>query len=541
MSRIPIRITLDSANVPMLSTMSGPTMVYVKEGMAKLRSEVKPTDVPWELTEPQLLFAENIMPIPRGLSSITYSSKVAGLSGVTSFSRAGVYRTSTNAVGYWAVTTTGKLYTSPITGISWTERTIGGWPAGWAMTTAKINGNTYFYISFFGCYKFNDDGSISAISLTGLVPTSIKGIASAVGRLFAYSSTFLHYCSEIDIFDFTPSLATGAGSTQIQYVRGDILLIEGTSFGLFIYSKENVVSCQETGNTAAPYLFTDVENSAGISDLELVASAPGMDAVYAFGSGGLQLISVKSATPIFPEISDFVALRTIESYNYALHKMEKTQFLNRMQVKVSYLCSRYFVVSYGVSSLTHMLVYDIALKRWGKLRKDHVDVFTISEALIAGRFLQFNEMVVAANTVLIPANETKLQVSALLSNQETFAVMSADGSIELVDFNIFGASAHTSVVVFGRIQLRRGRDSSIQEVQVEGLSIGEFSYVGDSATVRGASWIAPNQLYLADFDAYSMTGVFYGDTVGTNHALHIEGAFDLTGLTVTLVPDGVAL
>lgn len=66
MSRIPVRITLDSANVPMISSSSGPTVVPVKEGMTKLRQEVKPTEAPWELTEPQLIFAENIMPIPRG-------------------------------------------------------------------------------------------------------------------------------------------------------------------------------------------------------------------------------------------------------------------------------------------------------------------------------------------------------------------------------------------------------------------------------------------------------------------------------------------
>ena len=540
MSRIPVRITLDSANVPMLSTASGPTVVYVKEGMAKLRQEVKPTEAPWELTEPQLIFAENIMPIPRGLSSITYSSKVSGITGVTTFSKAGLYRTSNNAVGYWAVTTTGKLYTSPVTGINWTERTVGGWPTGWGITVVKINGNTYFYVSFFGCYKFNDDGTISAIALTGLTPASIKGIAGAVGRLFAYSSTFLHYCSEVDIFDFTPSLVTGAGSTQIQYVRGDILLVEGTSFGLFIYSKENVVSCQETGNIAAPYLFTDVENSAGISDLELVASAPGLDAAYAFGSGGLQLVNVKTATPIFPEISDFIASKVIESYDYSLHKIVKSLFLDRLQVKLSYICSRYFVLSYGVSSLTHMLVYDLALRRWGKLRRDHVDVFTVSEALTANQFLTYDEMVAGMDMAVIPIDETKAQVSALLSNLETFAVMSSNGSISIVDFNVMESSTAEAVSVFGRIQLRRGRDSSLQEVQVEGLSNANFSYVGDSVTVKGTSWIAPNELYLDNFDEYSMTGVYFGDTVGTNHALHIEGAFDLTGLTIVLVPDGVA-
>lgn len=542
MSRIPIRLTLDSANVPMLASQAGPTMVAVKEGMAKLRSETKPTDVPWELTEPQLIFAENVMPIPRGLTSISYASKVSGIPGATTFYKAGLYRTSTNAVGYWALTTDGKLYTSPVTGVVWTDRTVVAWPDVIDITVAKINGNTYFYVSFYGCYKFNDDGTITAVVLTGLTASNIKGIAAATGRLFAYTSTFLHYCSEVSLFDFTPSLATGAGSTQIQYVRGDILFAEGTSFGLFIYSKENVVSCQETGNIAAPYLFTEVENSAGIANGELIASAPGLDSVYAFGSGGLQLVGVKAAVPIFPEISDFMALRAIENYNYTTHRIEKSVFLTRLKVKISYVCSRYLVVSYGVSSLTFMLVYDSALRRWGKLRKDHVDVFTISEALSAGGYLQFDQMVVPGNTVLIPADETKVQVEAVLSNQETFAVMGANGSISLVDFNLFGAAQNTSVAVFGRVQLRRGRDCTVHEVWLEGLSGGgDFSFVGDSASVRGATFPAPVAMYLDMYDADSLSAVYLGSTVGTNHNIHIEGMFDLTGLTMTLVPEGVSV
>lgn len=540
MSRIPIRISLDSANVPMLSYQSGPTVVYVKEGMAKLRQEVKATEAPWELTEPQLIFAENVMPIPRGLNSVTYSSKVAGISGATKFSKAGVYRTSTNAVGYWAVTTDGKLYTSPVTGVSWTERTLPGWPVNWEITTAKINGSTYFYVSFYGCYRFNPDGTITSITLTGLTTTSIKGIAAAIGRLFAYTSTFLHYCSEVDIFDFTPSSITGAGSTQIQYVRGDILMMDSTSFGLFIYSKENVVACQETGNVAAPYLFSEVENSAGISDLELVASAPGLDAVYAFGSGGLQLVGVKQAVPIFPEISDFVALRSFESYDYVLHKIVKQTFISRMKVKLAYVASRYLVVSYGITSLTHMLVYDTALRRWGKLARQHVDVFTISEALTAGGYIEFDDMAVAANSVIISAAETKIQTAAFLSNQETFAVMGADGSIEVVDFNFVGAPALQAVCVFGRIQLRRGRDSSLHEVFLEGLTAAATPWVGDSVGYKGASFSEPVELYRDSFDEASYTSCYYGDAVGLNHNLHVEGMFDLTGLTVTLVPDGVS-
>lgn len=538
MARIPIRVSLDSANVPMISSQIGPTVVYVKEGMAKLKQETKPTDAPWELTEPQLIFAENVMPIPRGLTSITYSPKVSGITGVDSFAQAGTYRTSTGAVGYWGKTTDGRLFTSPASTVNWTDRTLGPWADVWTTSIAKINGGTYFYVSFYGCYKFNDDGSITAVTLAGLTATSIKGIVASLGRLFAYTSTFLHYCSEVDIFDFTPSTVTGAGSTQIQYVRGDILMVEGTSFGLFIYSRENVVAAQETGNIAAPYLFSEVENSAGISDLELVATAPGLDAVYAFGSGGLQLVNVKQAVPIFPEVSDFMALRSLENYNYTSHAIEKQLFISRLKVKISYVSNRYFVVSYGVTSLTHMLVYDTSLRRWGKLCRDHVDVFTITEALIPGEYLKFSDMVVPGNSVLIPASETKQQTSGDLANQETFALIGASGQIELVDFNLFGSPQLSAVCVFGRVQLRRGRESIVQEVLVEGLSPNAPRFVGDSVAYRPQKYEVPASMYEELVDADSMSARYLGELPAAYHNIHIEGMFDLTGLSLVLTPDG---
>lgn len=536
MTRVPVRITLDSANVPMLSTHTGPTVVYVKEGMAKLRQEIKPTEAPWELTEPQLIFGENIMPMARGITSVSYLPRLDALAGVTDFRRGGTYRTATNAFGFWAVTTSGKLYVKSGADATWIDRTAVGWPAGWEFTIARINGTTYFHVEFYGTYKFNDDGTISAVTLISLVGSAIKGIVASVGRLFAYSGDTLLYCSEVDPLDFTPSLVTGAGSTKIQYTRGDILLVESTSFGLFIYAAENVVSCQETGNVAAPYLFAEVENSAGITDLEYVATAPGVDAVYAFGSGGLQLVGVKAAVPIFPEISDFLALRSVENYNFTTHMIERTSFLTRLNVKISYVASRYFVISFGVTGLTHMLVYDTALRRWGKLKKTHVDVFTVNESFSAGGWIPYDDVVIPANEVIIPANEMKTTGS--LPSQETFAILEASGAITTLDFNIIGVENHRSVVVIGKVQLRRGRECSVQEVTTEGLMNSPDLFVGDSVAYARAPFMPPAEMYQGSYDADSMVGWFLGSSVGAYHNIHVEGMFDLTGFSAVMVPEG---
>jgi hypothetical protein len=46
-----------------------------------------------------------------------------------------------------------------------------------------------------------------------------------------------------------------------------------------------------------------------------------------------------------------------------------------MQKKLTFIADRYLVISYGISSLTHALVYDAVQKRFGKLKVNHVACF----------------------------------------------------------------------------------------------------------------------------------------------------------------------
>ena len=46
-----------------------------------------------------------------------------------------------------------------------------------------------------------------------------------------------------------------------------------------------------------------------------------------------------------------------------------------MLKKVKLVASRYLVISYGVFEFTHAIIYDLALKRLGKVKITHADVF----------------------------------------------------------------------------------------------------------------------------------------------------------------------
>ena len=78
----------------------------------------------------------------------------------------------------------------------------------------------------------------------------------------------------------------------------------------------------------------------------------------------------------------------------------------------------------------------------------------------------------------------------------------------------------------------------MQEVTTEGLMQSPGIYVGDSVAFRRAPFQPPEQMYQGSYDSDSMTGWFLGGAVGAYHNIHIEGMFDLTGFTVTMVPEG---
>jgi len=118
----------------------------------------------------------------------------------------------------------------------------------------------------------------------------------------------------------------------------------------------------------------------------------------------MQLVGIQEAQSIFPEVTDFLLGAELEDYvgelglqpgnaapelnasvygEFATAQFGQNQLMiqrlppgtNGMLVKIAIVASRYLVISHGIQELTHMLVYDTALRRWGKLRKKHVAVF----------------------------------------------------------------------------------------------------------------------------------------------------------------------
>ncbi|MFK5173422.1 hypothetical protein ACI3QN_12985, partial [Propionibacterium freudenreichii] len=82
---------------------------------------------------------------------------------------------------------------------------------------------------------------------------NILGITAYQGYLIAYDTSTIYWSSTLDIdyttntVDFTPSLATGAGSLTLEGARGPITLAIPATFGIAVYTTSNIVSAVYSG------------------------------------------------------------------------------------------------------------------------------------------------------------------------------------------------------------------------------------------------------------------------------------------------------
>jgi hypothetical protein len=193
--------------------------------------------------------------------------------------------------------------------------------------------------------------------------------------MIAYSTNAVAWSSLISPTDFTPSLQTGAGGGQVQSIKGVITCGAPTSNGFILYTAQNAVAVLYTNNAQYPFNFNECIGAGGISTLERVTFDSDSGNNYAYTSFGMQVIKAKSAETILADVTDFLAGQYFEDFNEATLAFEYSILTAPMQKKLTFVADRYLVISYGITSLTHALVYDSVQKRMGKLKLNHVACF----------------------------------------------------------------------------------------------------------------------------------------------------------------------
>ena len=450
MSQIVYRGNLSAKAFPFLTDFQGRTVIVPGPDNTFNRSLVSTEDLDRDVGVPILYYCHNVLPAPYGFNSVGYETIIPALSPASSsFTSVKLLRSNMLVSGangprfYFSPQISGNHYTYVLGGTSWTKITTSiPYVASTVITYATLQGISYIFFSGIGCYKWDSAlNTLIAVTLTALTPANILGITTYQGYLIAYDDSTVYWSSVLDIdptlnaVDFTPSLISGAGSLSPEGARGPITIVLPATFGIAIYTSSNIVSGVYSGNSRYPFNFKEVVSSGGCPTGDWVTYDANTGNQYAYTTSGFQTVTATATQTIFPELTDFLAGSSFEDFNDVTLQFLEQTLTFPMKKKITSIADRYMVISYGINSLTHAIVYDMTQKRYGKLKVSHVDCFEYE------------------------------YLDPLLADapRRSMGFLQPDGSVLLMNPSVQFPSSR-GVVLLGKFQYVRSRLMSMEEV-----------------------------------------------------------------------------
>ncbi len=485
-------ISLDTPIFPMLSEKQGRTIIGSTAGEAPARED-----------KPGVAYCHNVMPSKEGFDSVGYLSIIQA----TAFLPAGLefsdvriaYGDATSRI-HLAWDTEGNVYALLLGSTEWRSlpltvpATTGPGFSIESVTIGTVNGVSHIFYSGIGSFTYNETtNQLDAETLAGLSISDVLGVMASSGYLVAYTNIAIAWSSTIEPTDFVPSEVTGAGGGNVADLAGAILFGTTNTLGLLLYTSANTVAGTYTGNAKFPFKFREVKNSRGGISLDQIAYQSNADEQFVYSKAGLQSITSQRAEIILPEVTDFLAGKRFEDFDDTTLLYTRTDLTSVMQKKIKYIASRYLVISYGISSFTHALVFDIGLKKLGKLKFTHVDAF---------------EYV---------GDQTEIA-------KESIALVSATGEVSVVDFS---AQAESSgILILGKLQFVRSRLITLLGADVENVDTSATMELHTQASLKGKS--ADRTVKGGVISSTENLRQFSFRETALNHSLIFKGKYNLT-------------
>lgn len=518
MSQIVYRGNLSSAFFPLISQFHGRTVIIPGPDNNFNRQLQSSADLDKDIGIPQMYYCHNVMPNGEGYQAVGYEQRVGSVDGTAKgITQELLLRDDlASKKGYFSIAPGGfYIILNELTGFfgflntyfdvaSGTTKLFPSNLSTTQVTSAHVNGITYLYISGLGCFQFNfSTNTFTTVILVGLTPSAILGLTESNGYMIAYSINAVAWSSLITPTDFTPSLTTGSGGGNVAGIKGNITCGAPTSNGFILYTESNAIAVLYTGNSQFPFQFSECLGAGGVSSIELVTYDADSGYNYAYTSYGFQILKAKSAESTLPDLTDFLAGQYFEDFDDVNKVFSYQTLIAPLLKKLVFIANRYLIVSYGISELTHALIYDIVQKRFGKLKFTHVDCF------------QYDLLTAAVSDI----------------PRKSIAFIKNDGSIYLLNFAI-PFTTRNGTLLLGKYQYVRSRHLQLQEAAVEGPTPGGAFTITDFVSYDGKA--IDNRIVgtvLDSSDDYASYG--FGSPVGVNHSLLLQGAFNLTSVQLT--------
>jgi len=492
--------------------------------------------------QPQILYCENVLPTLSGYKSVSFADLLAAsVPANTTFRRVFTVADAAQNKALIGVTFDSKIFMLTATSFIWVDVTPVGWAGGDGVTTGTANGTHYLYLANNGCYLIDIVGEVLTLTaLTGITAANIVGMFSAVNYLCLWDAAgTIYWSATTNPLLFTPSLITGAGSSRPYDLQGEIVTVVALGSGFIIYTDTNIVLASFSNNTQFPWIFRGANNSAGLADKYQVSYRHDLGFHVALTFVGVLQVTLQGCEIITPEVTDFLSARRYDSFIPATDSVVTQILTSPVVTSLNILSARYVTLSYGISSYTDILVFDTALKRWGKLHVAHVSCFEL-ELNLEGELHPYNEAselgASYASASPEPYNEAAVSLNDPPGLGRVFGLLKADGSISVAYLD-FDSINDTGVLILGKYQLVRNAMFELNEIAIESIATentGFSMYVRSS--INGKDLLAPVIPTLVDRG--EDVRVYKCRQMGKNHTLTFEHSFNITAVEITGVVSG---
>lgn len=539
-----LRGNLASANFPFVSDFQGRTIIIPQwDENYDRTTQSQATDIDKDKGVPQVFYMHNVLPTNAGYQSIGYDSMILAMNPAnTSFDQFFILRDSSENKALFSPGAGNNLvYTVPAAGwASINPLPPGSFPTNGLVTASYIHKRTFIYYEKLGAIEYNFAGQFfAAVAFGGLVATNIRGICASVGYNIAFNDDTVFWSSTTDETDFVPSLVTGAGSEIPNDLKGKIVAILPVPQGFFIYSTKNIVSAFYSGNIRFPWIFREVPNSAGINNTNNVAWQSTLALQYAWTTAGLMKIDRSGAEIVFPALADFIAGRVFEDFDETSQTFSTTYALSDFVTKLCFVGNRYIILSYGLATLTHAIVYDTALKRWGKLKVPHVDVFEWPAPNFFGT-RTYDQLLGTTYDQLLGNSYDQLSQQQFITNsiKRDICFLQQDGTVLTVDFDIGKVTAN-GVMFIGKYQFTRSSFIQISGCDLECVRQENVNFVHKWYTTFDGKFFQREWIpTLVNYIPGSLARNYLGRAIGANHTLFFGGGWNIVSFELEFMVTG---
>lgn len=545
MTQYIFRANLNAARFPLVSTFSGRTVIIPQfdQNFQKL-ANFSGGDTDRDIGIPQVFYLHNVIPTSEGFQSVSYDTIISPIvPPVTDFDKAFIIRDVDENKALF-VPAAGKNYFYNANLGVWDEVspfTPGTYPEKTLITVAYIRGRTLYFYEQTNAYEYDFTANTSAVvTLTGLTIGNIHGICASGNYLIAWDTdNQVYWSSVVAMEDFTPSLSSGAGSEKPNELRGDIVVILPMPNGFIIYTTKNAILASYTGNIRFPWVFKEIPGSQGVKTPEHVTWEANTGFHIAWTTAGLMKIEKTGAEALFPEITDFFTAGIFEDYNSISGLLEQSYIGGCLYPKLTLINTRYLIISYGITYgfYTHALFCDLALKRFGKLKLNHVDCFDWPAPNLFG-IQTYDDLLGQTYDSLLGTTYDELSSQQITFSipRRSIAFLQNDGTVKLLNFQL-GDITDDAVIFLGKFQMVRIKNLIFLNAEVENVDLGNANFsCRVLASYDGKNFnnsITPMEVSRAD------NVIKYGKRLtGKNITLRFAGAFNFVSLLLTVMNGG---